>query len=472
MKGLHIQKNKIAVIGLGISGKSVAQYFLKHNVSVDVFEDKKESDFDSTTIQSFTEDTRFSIQFSDSSPDINIDQYDYVIASPGVPMTHRLVVLAQSSNIECITDINTFLRIFRAEYPQGKVISVTGSNGKSTTVSLMYQALLSAKVDVYLGGNIGTSPLDFFDEIKTPQPIIILETSSYQLEYMKDVDYFDIACILNLSDNHLNRYGGKKELYAQAKLGGIDSEHTHALLNLDDAYTQKYIIPHVPTKRVLPIQFEHVQNEGVMTLENNSIVYSDSEESTVYLSDTSKMRLRGLHNIYNAAFVCGVLHILDIEPAQDIQKALYEFSGLIHRVQYVDSIQDITYINDSKSTSPDATVKALETLGVSKNIILISGGNDKDISYESMSDTWTDYVKALILLPGTANQKLKVLAEHTDVELLGEIKTMQEAIDIASNHASTGDAILLSPATDSHASFRSFEDRGNQFIQCIQNLKN
>jgi UDP-N-acetylmuramoylalanine--D-glutamate ligase len=320
-------------------------------------------------------------------------------------MTHRLVVLAQSSNIECITDINTFLRIFRAEYPQGKVISVTGSNGKSTTVSLMYQALLSAKVDVYLGGNIGTSPLDFFDEIKTPQPIIILETSSYQLEYMKDVDYFDIACILNLSDNHLNRYGGKKELYAQAKLGGIDSEHTHALLNLDDAYTQKYIIPHVPTKRVLPIQFEHVQNEGVMTLENNSIVYSDSEESTVYLSDTSKMRLRGLHNIYNAAFVCGVLHILDIEPAQDIQKALYEFSGLIHRVQYVDSIQDITYINDSKSTSPDATVKALETLGVSKNIILISGGNDKDISYESMSDTWTDYVKALILFTRNCQPK-------------------------------------------------------------------
>jgi UDP-N-acetylmuramoylalanine--D-glutamate ligase len=472
MKGLDIQKNKIAVIGFGISGKSVAQYFLKHGVLVDVFEDKKESDYDMGTIQNFIEDTRFSISFSDSSTDINIAEYDYIIASPGVPMTHRLVVLAQSSNIECITDINTFLRIFRAEYPQGKVISVTGSNGKSTTVSLMYQALRAAKVDVYLGGNIGTSPLDFFDEIKTPQPIIILETSSYQLEYMKESDYFDIASILNLSDNHLNRYEGKKELYAQAKLGGIDSTHTQVLLNLDDAYTQKYIIPHIPTKDVLPIQFEHVQNKGVITFENNSIVYSDTEESTVYLSDTSKMKLKGLHNIYNAAFVCGVLYLLDIESTQDIQNALYEFSGLIHRVQYVDSIQDVTYINDSKSTSPDATIKALETIGTSKNIILISGGNDKNISYESMSDTWTDYVKALILLPGSANQKLKNLAEHTDVELLGEIKTMQEAMDIASNHASAGDIVLLSPATDSHASFKSFEDRGNQFIQCVQNLKN
>jgi len=471
MKGLNLEKNKIAIIGFGISGMSVARYALAHDIAVDVFEDKKETDFTGSLV-GFSENSNFSIHFADTAslPDMTV--YDLVVASPGVPMTHRLVQHAIQSNVECITDINMFLRIFRASYPQGRVISVTGSNGKSTTVSLLHPVLLSAGCDAYLGGNIGTSPLDFFDQIKTDEPIIILETSSYQLEYIKEGDYFDIACILNLSDNHLNRYEGKKELYAQAKLGGIDAKRTQVILNFDDLYTQKYIFQHVPTKQISGVQFEHVQNEGVMTLENNSLVYSENNKHEVYLSDVGRMRLKGLHNIYNCAFVCSVLRLLEIESSETIQNAMCEFAGLIHRVQYVDTINGVVYINDSKSTSPDATRKALETISVSKNTILISGGNDKDISYDSMGDAWSEYVKAVVLLPGSANTKLKNLATQSDVELLGEIKTMEEAIDIAQTYATAGDIILLSPATDSHASFKSFEDRGNQFIQCVQNLKN
>jgi UDP-N-acetylmuramoylalanine--D-glutamate ligase len=472
MKGLLLEKKKIAVIGFGVSGNSVARYFLKKGIAVDVFEDKKEADFDSALLAPFENESGFSIHFADSELRPDMSTYDLVIASPGVPMTQRIVAAAQSAGIECITDINTFLRIFRAQYSQGRVISVTGSNGKSTTVSLMYAALQAAGVDVYLGGNIGTSPLDFFDEIKTDKPIIILETSSYQLEYMKPVDYFDVACILNLSDNHLNRYGGKKELYAQAKLGGIDPDRTQVLINLDDAYTQKYIVPHLESKHVLGIQFEHVVNTDVITLENKTILYADGQETTSYISDVSLMKLKGLHNSYNCAFVAGVLHALDIEPSSAIEQAIYNFGGLVHRVQFVDTINEVAYINDSKATSPDATVKALETIGTSKNIILISGGNDKDISYQSMGELWSEYVKALILLPGSANPKLKELASQSEVELLGEISTMQEAMDIASTSAQAGDTVLLSPATDSHASFKSFEDRGNQFLQCVQNLKN
>jgi UDP-N-acetylmuramoylalanine--D-glutamate ligase len=472
MKGLHIQKNKIAVIGFGISGMSVARYFLKQGIHVDVFEDKKEVDFSNEAIKDFAKDNNFAIYFSDTVHTIDISAYDVVVASPGVPMSHQLVQQAIESNIEYVTDINIFLRVFRSAYPEGTVISVTGSNGKSTTVSLLHSVLLSTGADAYLGGNIGTSPLDFFDQIKTQKPIIILETSSYQLEYMKSNDYFDIACILNLSDNHLNRYGGKKELYAQAKLGGIDKELTEVILNLDDQYTQKYILPHISTKHVLGVQFEHIQSERVMTVENNSILYSSENSKKVYFADITSMKLKGLHNIYNCAFVCGILHLLEIDTNETIQKALSEFSGLIHRVQYVDTINGIVYINDSKSTSPDATAKALETIGVAKNVILISGGNDKDISYDSMQNGWSEYVKALILLPGSANEKLKNLATKTEVELIGEVKTMQEAMDVISGYVTSGDVVLLSPATDSHASFKSFEDRGNQFIQCVQDLKN
>lgn len=472
MKGLHIEKNKIAIIGFGISGMSAARYFLKNNVEVDIFEDKKESEFNRDSIKDFVSDTNFSIYFSDSSVQRDMSSYDFVMASPGVPLTHTSIMEAKSKGIEYVTDINIFLRIFRAAYPKGTVISVTGSNGKSTTVSLLHSVLLSAHRDVYLGGNIGTSPLDFFDQIKTEQPIIVLETSSYQLEYMKESDYFDIACILNLSDNHLNRYGGKKELYAQAKLGGISPQYTDVLVNLDDEYTQKYILPVLPTKNILGVQFEHVQNTNVMIFENNSIIYAGVNTQEVYVPNTDLMNLKGLHNVYNCAFVCGILHLLGIKTDENILKAITQFSGLIHRIQYVDTINSVVYINDSKSTSPDATAKALETIGTTKNIILISGGNDKDISYDSMQEMWGEYVEGLILLPGTANTKLKDLAQKTNVKLLGEIQTMQEAIDIASQSVVENGVVLLSPATDSHASFKSFEDRGNQFIQCVQNLKN
>ncbi len=472
MKGLNIQKNKIAIIGFGISGISVAKYFIKNDVSVDVFDDKKESDFNKDLLKDFIDNQNFSIHFSDSQSNVDISKYDFVVASPGVPMTHHIIELANLSDIESITDINIFLRIFRANYGEGKVVSVTGSNGKSTTVSLMHSALLSSDADVYLGGNIGTSPLDFFDQIKTDKPIIILETSSYQLEYINQKDYFDIACILNLSDNHLNRYGGKKELYAKAKLGGIDSDKTDVIVNFDDEYTRKYILPILPKANVLGIQFENVENENVMTFEDVSIFYSSNDSKEIYLPDVTLMKLQGIHNVYNAAFVCGVMRLLDIEPTQKIQEAIYNFSGLIHRIQYVGTVHNVIYVNDSKSTSPDATIKALETIGSSKNVVLISGGNDKDISYESMHEVWRDYVKGLILLPGTAKDKLKDLASRTDVELLAEVATMQDAFDIAVQSVQEKGVVLLSPATDSHASFKSFEDRGNQFIQCVQNLKN
>lgn len=471
MKGLHIEKRKVAVVGFGISGKSVSRYFLSQGIHVDVYEDKRVEDFDHGAIAEFTADTGFTIYFSNSSADVAVEQYDYVIASPGVPLTHPLVQRAQELGVEFVTDITVFLRLFRSRYSHGTVISITGSNGKSTTVSLMYDALKAAGLDAYLGGNIGTSPLDFFSEIRTEKPVVILETSSYQLEYLKSEDYFDIAGITNISDNHLNRYDGSKEAYAKAKLGGIHPDYTDAIVNLDDADSKKFIVPHVPTKRVLGVQFESGFSKNVVSLENDSLVYRSEEGEEAYVESVSKLQIKGLHNVYNCAYVVAVLALLDVRPSREIEQALYAFGGLIHRVQYMGQVDGVTYINDSKSTTPDATNKALETVTTSKNVILISGGNDKDVSYEPMNDAWKRSVRGLILLPGTANPKLKVVGDKTGVELLAEVQTMQEAVDIARSSATPGDIVLLSPATDSHASFKSFEDRGNQFIECVKSLK-
>ncbi len=471
MKGLEIQKNRIAVIGFGVSGKSIARYFLKNNINVDVFEDKISSSVDYVTLSDFSSDKKFNIYFGDSSYEPDIKTYDYIIASPGVHDDHKIILLAKENNIEYITDINAFSRIFRAQYPNGKIISVTGSNGKSTTVSLIYHVLKNTKIDVYLGGNIGTSPLDFLDNFKTDSPVIILETSSYQLEYLKEQDYFDIACILNLSDNHLDRYHGKKELYAKAKMGGIDYLKTEVFVNYDDEYTKKYILPNLRAKYVWGINFENQKNVEIVTLENDSIVCIDKDSKKVYLPNIQKLAIKGLHNIYNTAFVCGVLYKLNISPSDQIIESFYSFSGLEHRMQIVASIKDIQYINDSKSTSPDATVKALEALGKIKNIILISGGADKDISYDSMKDTWQSFVKAVVFLPGNANTKLKKLASESDVEIFGEVQTMNEAVSVAESRAQAGDIVLLSPSTASFTSFKSFEDRGNQFIECVQKLQ-
>lgn len=470
MKGLEIKKNKIAIIGFGVSGKSAARYFLKKDVMVDVFDDAQQAKFDMTSISDFISSDLFNIYFQKPIQEIVIGEYDYVVASPGVWLTHPIIQKAKEEGIEYLTDINTFLRIFRKEFPYGKTVSVTGSNGKSTTVSLMYEALKASGADVYLGGNIGTSPLDFFDEIKSDTPIVILETSSYQLEYMKEEDFFDIAAITNISDNHLNRYGGSKETYAKAKLGGIHKEYTDAIVNSDDEDSITYVLPNLPTKNVLPVCFKsHVVT--AITLENNSLLYRGEQDKRELVHDVSQMKLVGEHNVYNCAFVCAVFVLLNIEISKTVEGAIYNFSGLIHRVQFVDVVNGVQYINDSKSTSPDATVKALETLGKTKNIILISGGNDKDISYDAMKEGWQDYVEGLVLLPGTANPKLRQLAEQANVEFLGEVQEMTEAVELASKNVQPGGVVLLSPATDSHASFKSFEDRGNQFIECVQKLK-
>jgi UDP-N-acetylmuramoylalanine--D-glutamate ligase len=471
MKGLHIEKRKVAVIGFGISGKSVCSFFLAHGVSVDVFEDKPADSFEQGTLSEFMSDIRFSICFGGSTDDFDVTRYDYVIASPGVPLTHPIIVRAHAEDVEFVTDINVFLRLFRSRYPHGNVISVTGSNGKSTTVSLMYDALTAAGVDAYLGGNIGMSPLDFFTQIRTERPVVILETSSYQLEYLKLEDYFDIAAITNISDNHLNRYGGNKGTYAKAKLGGIHPEYTDVVVNFDDEDSKKYVIPFLPSKHVLGVQFESGFSENVISLENNSLVHRTEGESVTYIESVSKMHIKGIHNVYNCAFVCAILVLLEISPNQTIEQAVCDFKGLLHRTQFLGEIDGVTYVNDSKSTSPDATNKALETVASSKNVILITGGNDKDISYEPMRAAWTKYVKGIILLPGSANPKLKVLADGSGVELLGDVQTMQEAFDVARSFAREGDMVLLSPATDSHASFKSFEDRGNQFIECVQSLR-
>lgn len=472
MKKLETQKKKIAIVGFGVSGKAACRYFMKEGVHVDVYEDKGPSEYDMTTISEFEAQSLFALYLGAQDLSFEPSQYDFVIASPGVPMTHHIIKEALDSGSIVMTDINVFLKIFRAKYPRGRVISITGSNGKSTTVSLMYDVLRAAGIDVYLGGNIGISPLDFFDHIQTDSPVVILETSSYQLEYLSDEDYFDIAGITNISDNHLNRYEGRKDLYAQAKLGGINSTVTQVIVNLDDQDSLKYVVPHLKTKQVLAVHFESGFADNIISLENNSLVYRTAGEQHVYVPDVTAMKIRGMHNIYNAAYVVAVCVLLDIHMTPQIHQALYDFGGLIHRIQIVDTIRGVVYINDSKSTSPDATQKALETVGSTKNIILISGGNDKDISYESMAEGWREYVKQLILLPGSANTKLKEMAGRTGVEILGEVKTMEDAFDVATTASSERDIVLLSPATDSHASFKSFEDRGNQFIQCVQNSKN
>ena len=471
MKGLDIKKGKIAIIGFGVSGRSIARFFLKHNTAVDVFEDKKESDFNTDSLAEYLSSNVFKIYFADSAYAYDVTQYDYVVVSPGVHNDHPLIISAGQSNIEYITDITVFTRVFRVQFPKGKIISITGSNGKSTTVSLLYEVLKSQNIDVYLGGNIGVSPLDFIADIKTDTPVVVLETSSYQLEYVTSKDYFDIAAILNLSDNHLDRYHGKKEEYAKAKLGGIDKEQTQVIVNFDDDYSKKYILPNLVAKHVYGVDFEHNKTSNVVTLENNSLSYVDEDEKINYLPNVEQLHIKGVHNIYNSAFVCVVLYLLDIQPSINLSTAFYNFAGLLHRIQSVAVIDGVEYVNDSKSTSPDATIKALEALGKNKNVVLISGGQDKDIVYDSMIESWQESVKSVVFLPGNAEPKLHIIAQKSDVEILGSVQTMNDAVICAREHAEAGDIVLLSPSTASFASFKSFEDRGNQFIECVQNLK-
>lgn len=431
---------KIAILGFGVTGQAAARYFLKkESYFVDIFDNKSRDDINQEQLDPFLNNPQINFFFNyDNVP--QIDSYDQLIVSPGVSLEHPIVELARGKGVPVFNDVSIFIPEWRKI---GPVVGVTGTNGKSTVVSLLYEILQGINQPSILVGNIGRSPLDFLDVNHPQGSVAVMELSSYQLELFDSETYADIAIITNLTEDHLDRHK-TMESYANAKMKILNPEKTEIIVSGEDTGINKYILPKIAKTKIHPILLSELNSEI------DSVIDQDNR------------MLKGDHNLMNIALVVQVLKLLHIPISKQVLDIIKKYRGLEHRIEFVKEISGVTYINDSKSTTPDSTKIALEAFGDFQNIILIAGGFDKGVNFSSLKDYLNKFVKYLVILNGEVNDKLIYLAESIGLDFI-VTQNMQEAVEVAAKMANKNETVLLSPATSSFGMFKNFEERGQIF---------
>ena len=383
-----------------------------------------------------------------------------VIKSPGIPDTAPIVVKIRERGIPIISEIE-----FAARYKGvAKTICITGSNGKTTTTSLIYKIMNDAGRKVSLGGNIGES---FAYSVATDKYFWhVLELSSFQLDGCYKFKA-DIGVLMNITPDHLDRYDYKLENYARSKMR-ITQNQTSAdafIFSADDAVTQQMLDTMDSTLKARQLPFAIntaiASGDGDAVLEGHSFTATVGSRSVTI--DTRKMKIEGMHNIYNAMAAALATLSAGVDP-KVIKRSIYDFSPVEHRLEPAGKAGDIEWIKDSKATNVDSVWYALESM--KRPTVWIAGGTDKGNDYGPVKEFARRKVKALICM-GLDNAKLK--REFADiVPIIRDCTSFEEAMEAAREVATAGDTVLLSPACASFDLFKNYEDRGRQFKEWVK----
>lgn len=382
-----------------------------------------------------------------------------VIKSPGIPDNARLIREISHQGINVIGEIE-----FASRFTNARLLTVTGTNGKTTTAMLLYHLLKSAGLKVGLAGNVGYS---FAKQVIVGQfDYYVIELSSFQLDGIEDFKS-DIAILLNISPDHLDRYGHDLNLYIASKFRIIkNSTHKdHFVYFYDDDTIKSYCENQPIAANSLPISLEHEMTSGAW-LDNRNLRFRNIDHRDFHIG-LDVLPLKGNHNMVNAMAAVIAAALVGVDEAK-LNAALPLFNSVEHRLEPVGTSNGVSFINDSKATNVDAVYYALEAF--EHPIIWIAGGIDKGNDYAQILTLVRQNVKALICL-GNDNLKLKT-AFKGEVENLLESHEMNDALNKAMALANEGDIILLSPACASFDLFKNFEDRGNQFKAAVKNIIN
>ena len=383
---------------------------------------------------------------------------DEVVKSPGIPGTVPMVQKLRDQGTHIVSEIE-----FASRYDSAKKICITGSNGKTTTTSLIYYLLKNAGLNVGLGGNIGKS---YAYQVATEHfDYYVLEISSFQLD---DVYEFkpDIAIITNITPDHLDRYDHKMENYVAAKFN-ITKNLTPDdcfIFDSDDDITIGHLDNIILRCKMLPFSQKKEVKEGAFLRDDRIVLRYEKEETDLYLQE---LALGGKHNIYNSMAAALAAKATGIDN-EVIRNSLATFQPIEHRLEPVLSIKDVLYINDSKATNVDSAWYALECQ--KKPVVWILGGTDKGNDYSVLNDLVREKVKAIVCL-GVDNAKIHAAFEDmVGSEHITDALSAEEAVRKASKFAAPGDVVLLSPCCASFDLFKNYEDRGQQFKAAVRSL--
>ena len=381
---------------------------------------------------------------------------DEVIKSPGIPATAPMVQKIEGHGINVISEIE-----FAGRYDSAKKICITGSNGKTTTTSLIFHLLQQAGLNVGLGGNIGKS---YAYQVATEShDIYVLELSSFQLDNVYDFKA-DIAIITNITPDHLDRYGHDMENYVKAKFRitrNMSSDDCFIFCS-DDEITVNHLNQIVVKAQKLPFTQKEEVKQGAFVKDEKMVVRYKEQECDMFLQE---LALGGRHNVYNSMAAAIAAKVMDIDN-EAIRNGLSTFQAVEHRLEKVLRIGDVLYINDSKATNVDAAWYALECQ--TRPVVWIVGGTDKGNDYASLVPLAQEKVKAMICM-GLDNRKFHESFESI-VPQMHDVTSAEDAVQLAHKLASAGDVVLLSPCCASFDLFKNYEDRGRQFKEAVRKL--
>jgi UDP-N-acetylmuramoylalanine--D-glutamate ligase len=447
------KKNYIVILGAGESGVGAALLAQKQGFEVFV------SDFGPIADQYKNDLLQAEISFEENghNEDLILAATE-VIKSPGIPEKAPIIKKLIQNNIPILSEIE-----FAGRYTNAKMICITGSNGKSTTTLLTYHILKNAGLNIGLAGNIGKSfarqvAFENFD-------IYVLEISSFMLDNMYQFKA-DIAVLLNITPDHLDRYDYKMENYSDSKFRIIQNQAPGDVFIYcaDDEETQKGLLKHQINAQAFPFSIENILDNGAF-LQNDQInikLHHNQESFTMSIKD---LALQGKHNIYNSMASGIVAKVLELRN-ESIRESMASFTNIEHRLEHVARISGIDFINDSKATNVNSTWYALESMP--SDVVLILGGVDKGNDYNMLKDLVKSKVKAIVCL-GKDNKRIHEAFED-DVEVIVNTFSADEAVQMAYHLAAKGDTVLLSPACASFDLFKNYEDRGNQFKKAVKEL--
>ena len=381
---------------------------------------------------------------------------DEIIKSPGIPATAPMVKKIAERGIDIISEIE-----FAGRYDSARKICITGSNGKTTTTSLIYHLLKEAGLNVGLGGNIGKS---YAYQVATEKyDIYVLALSSFQLDNVYDFKA-DIAIITNITPDHLDRYDHKMENYVKSKFRitrNMSSDDCFIFCS-DDEITISHLAQIITKAQKLPFTQKSEVAQGAFVQGDRMIVRYKEQECDMYLQE---LALGGKHNVYNSMAAAIAAKVMDIDN-EAIRNGLATFQAVEHRLEKVLSIKDVLYINDSKATNVDAAWYALECQ--TRPVVWIVGGTDKGNDYSTLIPLAKEKVKAMICM-GLDNHKFHESFEGIVPEI-HDVTSAADAVKLAHSLATAGDCVLLSPCCASFDLFKNYEDRGRQFKEAVRNL--
>lgn len=445
---MYVKMSTFLVVGLQKSGLSISKLLLSKNAEVFIYDDGK-----SESVKKNIQELKLLGAIHTENYEETLLKTDILVLSPGVPIDHAIPVKARELGIRIIGELE-----LSSYFLKSVSVAVTGTNGKTTTCSLINHILNNANVSSVMAGNSGTPLSSVVNELNE-DTTVVLEVSSFQLE---TVSRFapHIACVLNITPDHLERhYNMSNYEFLKSKIVRNLKESEFQVLNYEDSVVRSFS----ELSKAKTVYFSKNQKVNGAYRENGNLYFNEE-----FIVNENELTLSGEHNLENILCSICVCKLLGLS-SEEIENGLKTFKGVKHRLQNVKTLNGITFINDSKSTNPDSLLKAVESMN--NNFVLIIGGYDKGLNYQTVfkNIVKNKFLKQIVITGASANKMFNEL-EKLNYKNVSVECDFEMAIFVAYKTAKTGETVLFSPATSSFDLFSDFEERGDKFIETVNSF--